>query len=72
MEGSQFTSGFTEICPNGKIPALVDYDGPDGAPISVFESASIMLYLAEKYNKFISNDPRKRVEVINNDINLIQ
>lgn len=62
-EGDQFTSGFVEINPNSKIPALVDKNGGD--PISVFESASILLYLAEKFNKFIPEDLAKRTTMMN-------
>ena len=50
-EGDQFSSGFVDINPNSKIPALVDKN--NGAPISIFESGAILLYLAEKFNKFI-------------------
>ena len=64
-KGEQFTSGFVSVNPNSKIPALVDRDGPGGTPISLFESASINLYLCEKYNRFIPSDPRQRVEVFN-------
>jgi len=63
--GDQFTSGFVKINPNSKIPALLDKDGPDGKPISIFESASIVMYLAEKYDKFIPKDPRQRTECMN-------
>jgi GST-like protein len=62
-EGDQFTSGFVDINPNSKIPALVDKNG--GKPISVFESGSILLYLAEKFGKFLPTDPAKKVEVMN-------
>lgn len=64
-KGEQFTSGFTAVNPNGKIPALVDRDGPDGKPINLFESASIDLYLCEKYQRFLPKDPRGRAEVMN-------
>lgn len=63
--GDQFTSGFVSINPNSKIPAALDKDGPGGAPIALFESASIMLYLAEKHGQFIPKDPRARVECMN-------
>jgi len=53
MELDQFTSGFTAINPNGKIPALVDKDGQNGQPVRVFESGSILLYLATKTGKLI-------------------
>eukprot|EP01031_Cornospumella_fuschlensis_P044586 gene44586-54522_t len=47
MQGDQFTSGFVGVNPNSKIPALLDKEGPDGQPINLFESGSIMVYLAE-------------------------
>jgi len=64
-KGEQFTSGFVDVNPNSKIPAAVDRDGPDGKPINLFESASIVLYLAEKYHRFIPTDPRLKAEVFN-------
>jgi len=63
--GDQFTSGFVEVNPNSKIPALVDKEGPDGKPINLFESGSIVLYLAEKYKKFLPSSPALRYEVMN-------
>jgi GST-like protein len=54
-----------EINPNSKIPAARDYDGPGGKPIDLFESGSIVLYLAEKYGRFIPSDPALKVEVMN-------
>eukprot|EP01123_Difflugia_compressa_P010130 TRINITY_DN361_c0_g1_i1.p1 TRINITY_DN361_c0_g1~~TRINITY_DN361_c0_g1_i1.p1 ORF type:complete len:312 (+),score=57.52 TRINITY_DN361_c0_g1_i1:86-937(+) len=67
MKGDQFTSGFVEINPNSKIPAALDKaGGADGkTPIRLFESASILLYLAEKYHRFLPAQPEKKVEVIN-------
>ena len=62
-EGHQFTSGFVEINPNSKIPALVDKNG--GNSISVFESASILLYLGEKFKKFIPSDISTRTKMMN-------
>ena len=62
--GDQFASDFLAISPNNKIPAILDSDGPDGAPISVFESGAILLYLAEKTNQFLPTDPRQRTEVL--------
>lgn len=62
--GAQFTSGFTDVNPNGKIPGIVDKSGPGGAPMPVFESAAIVLYLAEKFQCFIPTDPRLRVEMM--------
>lgn len=66
LQLDQFTSGFTAINPNGKIPAMVDKEGPEGVPVRIFESGSILLYLADKYNKFIPpNGTSARVECIN-------
>lgn len=62
-EGEQFTSGFVEINPNSKIPAMVDKN--NGQPIHVFESGSILLYLAEKFNKFLPSDVAGRTKVMN-------
>ncbi len=57
LEGDQHTPEFQWINPNGKIPALYDPDGPDGHPISLMESAAILLYLAEKTGTFMPVDP---------------
>ncbi len=62
-KGEQFEPGFLKISPNNKIPAIVDRDGPDGAPISVFESGAILLYLAEKTGRFLPTEPRARTAV---------
>ena len=62
MDGDQFGSGFVAANPNSKIPALVDHSGP--APVRVFESGSILLYLAEKFGAFVPTDPAKRAEVL--------
>ena len=62
MEGTQFSSGFVAANPNSKIPALMDYSV--SPPQRVFESASILLYLAEKFGEFLPKDPRKRTEAI--------
>ena len=62
-EGEQFSSGFVEINPNSKIPAMVDKN--NGNPIHVFESASILFYLAEKFDKFLPKDLVKRTKVMN-------
>ena len=63
----QFTTGFVDVNPNSKIPAAVDRCPVDGggAPLRLFESASIMLYLAEKYGRFLPSCPRKRAECMN-------
>lgn len=63
LEGDQFTSGFVDINPNSKIPALVDNSGSE--PIHLFESASILYHLATKFNKFIPSDPHKKAQVMN-------
>lgn len=62
-EADQFGSGFVEINPNSKIPALVDRSGPE--PRRVFESGSILLYLAEKFGKFLPTDIDGRTETLN-------
>lgn len=61
--GDQFGSGFVEINPNSKIPALVDRSG--AKPRRVFESGSILLYLAEKFGAFLPRDPDQRTEALN-------
>ncbi|KAJ7532613.1 hypothetical protein O6H91_13G011900 [Diphasiastrum complanatum] len=63
-KGEQFDPSFVAINPNSKIPAIVDPDGPDGKPITVFESGAILLYLAKKTNKFLPEDPRLKWEAI--------
>ena len=62
INGKQFGSGFVEINPNSKIPALVDRSGTK--PVRVFESAAIMLYLAEKFGHFLPKDPEVRPELL--------
>lgn len=58
--GDQFTPDFLKISPNNKIPAIVDADGPDGAPIALFESGAILMYLASKTGKFLGDTDRER------------
>jgi len=66
MESQQFGSAFVDINPNSKIPALLDYSVEDGEePLRVFESASILLYLAEREQKFLPTDRRKKTECMN-------
>ncbi len=63
--GDQFSDAFLAISPNNRMPALVDDEpGDDGAPISVFESGAIMVYLAEKTGRFLPRDLRGRSEVL--------
>ncbi|MEB0011913.1 glutathione binding-like protein [Glaciimonas sp. Gout2] len=62
--GDQFTPDFLSISPNNKIPALVDEEGPDGEPISIFESGAILLYLASKTGQFLGNTDRERFKTL--------
>ena len=62
-KGEQFGSGFVDINPNSKIPALVDYSGDD--PLRVFESGSILVHLAEKFGAFLPTDLAARTECMN-------
>ncbi len=62
-DGDQFGSGFVDVNPNSKIPAMVDHSGPE--PIRIFESGSILLYLAEKFGAFIPKDIQGRTECLN-------
>jgi GSH-dependent disulfide-bond oxidoreductase len=62
QEGDQFGSGFVAVNPNSKIPALVDRSGP--TPQRVFESGSILVYLAEKFGAFLPRDPAARTECL--------
>jgi GSH-dependent disulfide-bond oxidoreductase len=62
-DGDQFGSGFVTVNPNSKIPALVDRSGPN--PVRVFESGSILVYLAEKFGEFLPKDLAARTETLN-------
>jgi GSH-dependent disulfide-bond oxidoreductase len=62
QEGDQFSSGFVEVNPNSKIPALMDRSGPK--PIRVFESGAILMYLAEKFGAFLPTEPAQRAECL--------
>ena len=61
--GDQFKPDFLKIAPNNRMPAIVDPDGPDAAPISVFESGAILQYLARKTGQFYGETERDRVSV---------
>ena len=62
--GDQFKPEFLALSPNNKIPAITDPDGPDGKPISLFESGAILVYLAAKTGKFLPKTDRERFEVL--------
>lgn len=65
MKGEQFAPDFLAISPNNKVPAIVDHDPADGAgPLPLFESGAILLYLAEKHDRFLPRAPRPRSEVL--------
>lgn len=63
-KNESWTPEFLSLNPNGKIPAIVDPDGPGGKPLALFESGAILLYLADKTGKLIPNDPARRYETI--------
>jgi len=63
-KNEQKTPEFLAINPNGRIPAMVDTEGPGGKPLKIFESGAIMIYLAEKSGKLLSRDPVRRMEAI--------
>lgn len=63
-QGKQHEPDFLRISPNNRIPAIVDTDGPDNAPISIFESGAILLHLAEKTGLFMPQDPRGRIAML--------
>jgi GST-like protein len=62
--GDQFKDDFLAISPNNKIPAIVDADGPDGKPISLFESGAILVYLAGKTSKFLGKSDRDKFNTL--------
>jgi GST-like protein len=62
--GDQFQPDFLKISPNNKIPAIVDSEGPDGKPISLFESGAILTYLAAKTGKLLPKSDRAKFEVL--------
>lgn len=63
LENDQFQSDFLAISPNNKIPVMVDQEGPDGQPISIFESGAILQYLGRKTGMFYPTDEIKRIQV---------
>ncbi|GGC03443.1 thiol:disulfide oxidoreductase [Oxalicibacterium flavum] len=62
--GDQFKPDFLKISPNNKIPAITDSDGPDGKPISLFESGAILVYLASKVGRFLGETDREKFETL--------
>jgi GST-like protein len=63
-KGQQREADFLKISPNGKIPAIVDHEGPNGTPVSIFESGAILIYLGEKTGKFWPRDLEARIPVL--------
>lgn len=64
MQDESHTPEFLSLNPNGKIPAIIDPDGPGGKPLALFESGAILMYLADKTGKFIPPDPAQRWQTI--------
>ena len=61
--GDQFKPDFLKLSPNNRMPAIIDPDGPDGAPISLFESGAILQYLGRKTGLFYGKSERDRIEI---------
>ena len=66
LQGEQFEPAFLRLSPNNRVPAIVDHDviGPDGQPLSIFESGAILIHLAEKTGRFLPADPYRRAKVM--------
>lgn len=62
-KGDQFEPDFLSIAPNNRMPAIVDHEGPEGVPISIFESGAILQYLGRKMGRFYGSNERERVEI---------
>lgn len=63
-QNETWTPEFLSLNPNGKIPAIIDPDGPGGKPLGLFESGAILMYLADKSGKLLSSDPARRYETV--------
>jgi GST-like protein len=62
-KGEQFEPSFLKIAPNNRMPAIVDPEGPDGKPVSIFESGAILQYLGRKFGRFYGTGERSRIEI---------